>query len=303
VKARLSPPRRIKLLLPILLAVSALSVGTAVATASNPIEGVWSFGGGSIAIQSLSDGSYQGTVVTATTFADCPHPVGEVLWTAMKEQSDGSFWGFHQWFHGAQCEVVSQLGQTAWRVLEDGGHTHYLLVCFSNPINNPGNATQPKIAPNGTATDDTYGCVKSALVSSLPTVEGEGSSGSGSGSSGSPQAKGGVLFSQTVLLPKAGVCVAQKKLQVKVKDPKYDPLKELLVKLNGKKKLADIKGNKQLGKAIVLKGLPSGTYKLSFQATTVLNQKLTGSRTYKSCTKGSGTIGLKKAQKGKGKKG
>jgi len=40
-----------------------------------------------------------------------------------------------------------------------------------------------------------------------------------------------------------------------------------------------------------------GTYKISVVATTVLKQHLTGSQTYKSCTKGSGKIKLKGGKK------
>jgi hypothetical protein len=63
------------------------------------------------------------------------------------------------------------------------------------------------------------------------------------------------------------------------------------------KKVADVKGVKLLKKGITLKKLPTGTYKISIVATTVLKQHLSGSQNYKSCTKGSGTIGLKRVKK------
>src|SRR5580704_14113940 len=83
--------------------LTLLTLGAGTATASSSLEEVWSFGGGAIAIQGLPNGAYQGTVVSPTTFAECPHPAGEVLWTEMRLQADGSFWGFHQWF-GGQCD-------------------------------------------------------------------------------------------------------------------------------------------------------------------------------------------------------
>ena len=52
----------------------------------------------------------------------------------------------------------------------------------------------------------------------------------------------------------------------------------MLVKINGKK-VADVKGIKRLQKGITLKKLPSGTYKISVVATTVLKQHLSGSQT------------------------
>ena len=63
------------------------------------------------------------------------------------------------------------------------------------------------------------------------------------------------------------------------------------------KQIALVKGVKLLKKGITLKKLPSGTYKISVLATTVLKQHLSGSQTYKSCTPGSGTIGLKRVKK------
>jgi hypothetical protein len=91
--------------------------------------------------------------------------------------------------------------------------------------------------------------------------------------------------------------VAQSSLKIALKDPKFDPLTEVVVKI-GSKKVADVKGVKKIKKGITIKKLPSsGTYKVSVVATTILKQKLTGSQTYKACAKGSGKIKLK------GKKG
>jgi hypothetical protein len=76
-----------------------------------------------------------------------------------------------------------------------------------------------------------------------------------------------------------------------VHHPKYDPLKEVVVKIEGKK-VADVKGVKRLRHPIVLKHLPNGAFKVEVLATTVLNQHLRGSKTYHSCTKSSGIIKL-----------
>ena len=71
---------------------------------------------------------------------------------------------------------------------------------------------------------------------------------------------------------------ATNKTRVTLKDPKYDPLTEVVVKINGKK-VADVKGVKRLKKGITLTKLPNGTYKISVVATTVLDQHLAGSQT------------------------
>lgn len=276
------------------LALVVAFSGSAVA-ASNEIEGVWSFGGGSVAIQQLSTGKFQGTVVSATTFATCPHPEGEVMWTNMAIQPDGSLWGFHQWYLGTRCEPDPQLGQTAWRVLKNPDGSRYLKVCFSDP----GSNSQPTIAADakGTEAHDTYGCTQSAALAALPKTEDSGdpgNSGPGSGAGSAPDPASGssvITFNQTVILPTAKACIGQSSLRIKLKNPKYDPFKEVVVKI-GAKKVADVKGVKGLKKGVTLKTLPSGTYKISLVVTTVLNQHLSGSQTYKSCTKGSAKIKL-----------
>jgi hypothetical protein len=271
---------------PILLLLVLAFSGSA-AAATNEIEGVWSFNGGSVAIQPLSNGTFQGTVVTPTTFATCEHPAEQVMWTEMRLQTEGSsagsFWGLHQWYKGtgASCEKDA-LGPTAWRVLHESDGAPYLEVCFSHP-----GTSQPKIAPDGTATEDTFGCEKSSPLASLSEVEVLGKAGSGTA---------GVTFSKTVVLPSATACVSQTSLKIALKDPKYDALTQVVVKLNGKT-VADVKGVKRLKKGITLTKLPTGTYKISVVATTVLKQRLTGSQTYKSCTKGSGKIKLKGGKK------
>jgi hypothetical protein len=264
-----------RLVLPVLLAFPALlALGSgALASGASEIEGIWSFNGGTVGIQALTNGTFQGTVTAPTTFKSCPHPAEQVMWTDIRLQPDGSYWGYHQWYHGTSCEEDPQLGPTAWRVLHKTADTRYLEVCFSNP-----GTTQPKIAPDGTATEDTYGCVESALISELP---GTGSSGGDS----HPGVAGGVV------LPPTNACVSQSSLKIALRNPKYDPLKEVVIRVNGKKVLT-IRGVKHLRKGIILKKLPSGTYKVSVLAVTVLNQRLTGSSTYHSCTKGSGKIKL-----------
>ncbi len=48
-------------------------------------------------------------------------------------------------------------------------------------------------------------------------------------------------------------------------------------------RIADVQGVKRLRHAIVLRGLPSGSFTLKIVATTILDQKLTGKRTYHRC--------------------
>jgi hypothetical protein len=277
--------RSLKLTLLALTAVLVLGASSASA-ATNEIEGVWSFEHGSVAIEPGPNNTLQGKVETETQFVECPHVPGEVMWTNMKEQPDGSFWGSHQWFH-AGCQLDSQfVGPTAWRVLHNAKGGAYLKVCFSHP-----GGGQPEIAASGAETKPSgfYNCYESSLIEPLPPT-GSGS-GTGTGTGGS-----GVL---STVNTKA--CVSQSTLKLKLKDSKSDPLKQVVVELNGKK-VATVKGVKAINKAlkkggITLTKLPSGTYKISVSATTVLHKTLTGSQTYKACTPGSGSIGLKGKKK------
>src|SRR5262245_43488001 len=82
------------------LAAAALGAGAGSAGASAPIEGIWSFTGGRVGIQGQGHGTFVGTVVAPTRFADCTHEVGERMWTGITAESDGSYWGQHQWYYG-----------------------------------------------------------------------------------------------------------------------------------------------------------------------------------------------------------
>ena len=269
-----------RLLILAFLVLAAIPLSASADTSSggsrtgNPIEGVWSFSGGAVAIEGLSDGSYQGTVVNPTSFAVCTHPAGQVMWTAMKEQADGSFWGLHTWFKGGdKCEENPLRGLTAWRVLVGADGARHLVVCFSTP----GDASQPKIDAAGKCTGGTFGpAIESSPLGGLP----------GSTADGGP-----VTFERIVLVPGNASCLKRKSLKIRLKNPKYDPLKEVVVKVNGKKAKA-IVGTEKLQKPIVLKNLPDGAFKVTVVATTVLNERLKGNKRYTTCGTGSGMIRL-----------
>jgi hypothetical protein len=257
-----------------LLGVAAMP---AAATPASEIERIWSFNGGEVSI--VKNGAkLEGIVVKATTFKECSHEVGEHMWTEMTLQPNGSYWGLHQWFYQAPGCVLNEPGRTAWRVLHKPDGSKYLLVCFSEP----GSTMQPEIGPEGATAHWTFGCAESAPVGLNPVVSNGGGQGGGSQQGGGAGEGELVTFKKAVGLPKG--CVARHSLKLKLRDPKHDPLKEVVVRIHGKK-IADVSGVKRLRKGIVLKGLPSGKYTLEITATTVLDQKLSGRRTYHSCGK------------------
>jgi hypothetical protein len=260
---------RRSLVLPAVLAVLAFAASGASASGGTEIEGVWSFNGGAVGVQGLSDGSFQGTVVSPTVFATCEHPVGQVMWTGMRPRPDGSYWGLHQWFHGTKCEVNPDLGRTAWRVLPVAGGSRVLIVCFSKP----GDESQPTIDPDGVAADASYGCIQSSPLAALPNSKGSSEK---------------VNFDSLVGVPSGSSC--RSSLKLRLRNPKYDPLKEVLVQVNGKK-VATVHGGANLHKKIVLSNLPEGKYKVRVVAVTVLGQRFSRSRSYSGCKSSSGTVG------------
>jgi len=276
--------RRPRSLLLAIAVVMLLGVGVASAGAASSIEGVWSFGGGQIAIQPSGNGTFEGTVVAETKFAECTHPVGQQIWTGMTLQPDGSYWGFHQWYENApSCALDPTLGPTAWRVLEGTDGSHFLRVCLSNP-----GTTQPTVAVNGTCEGATYGGVSSALTAPLPTAPGESSGGgSGGGSTGGKSGTGNSgtgASKESLSLPSAKKCLSVRLFQIHLQDPKYDPFKTVSVTIKGRKIPTVRKGNDFVA-TINLKGLPLGAFTVKIKATTVLGHSLSASRTYHTCKK------------------
>ncbi len=249
-----------------LIAVSLLWATAAVAPASPPVEGVWSFNGGRIAVQGTQPGVFSGTVVAPTTFSLCTHPVGEEIWTQMAKQPDGSYWGMHQWFfETSECVRNPALGQTAWRVLQSAGG-RYLRACFSEP----GSSLQPTIAPDGTVANATFGCVDSSLVSAVPDFS-------------------AAHFGRYVSFPRSRGCLGRRMLRIHIHDPKNDPIETIVVTLSGGgvSRKAKVKREKNGAVAIAnLGGFPSDVVTVRVQLTTVLGQHLAGKRRYKRCAAG-----------------
>jgi hypothetical protein len=257
-------PRRRSSLLPAIAAtILVLTVGVATAAASTPIEGVWSFGGGQIAIQPEGNGKFEGVVVSPTTFKTCVHPDGQKIWKEISPLADGSYQGFHEWFKstetGEECTPNPALGPTAWRVIEESGGSRYLRVCLSRP-----GTAQPSIPTGSAGVGATYGCVSSALVAPLPSKSGTGA------------------FKETLTVPSATKCLSARSFQIHLHDPRYDPFKSLVVSIKGKK-IKTTRRGAFIVATINLKGFPVGAFKVKIAATTVLGHHLSATRTYHTC--------------------
>lgn len=249
----------------ILLAVATvalLAVGVASAAAASSIEGIWAFGGGQIAIKSLANGTFEGTVVVETKFAECTHPVGQPIWTGIEEQPDGSFWGLHQWYtDGSSCVEKPERGRTAWRAFEEANGSKYLLVCLSKP--GP-TQPQPTIAASGSYADASYGCFKSTLTAPLPAA-----------------GQAGFIKS---LEPSAQKCVSGRRFEIHLAEPVNDPFKSVRITLRGHR-IKTVHRGDYVDAIVNLEGLPLGAFTIKVSATTLLGLDLTGSRTYHTCAK------------------
>lgn len=243
---------------------ATLVLGVASARAESPIEGIWSFNGGKVGIQAQPGGTFVGTVVAPTKFAQCTHPVGEQMWTDMRRQPDESYWGLHQWFFATEaCIANPVLGSTAWRVLRTSDGSRFLRACFSEP----GSGSQPTIAPDGTSAGATYGCVDSAHIAPLPTVK-------------------PAQFEKYVTLPSSKGCLSRSKLRIQVRDPKSDPFTKIHITLESGKVRRRAKLHRHgatTTATLNLRHLPTLTFTVSIRLTTALGNHLSRKRTYRLC--------------------
>ena len=224
------------------------------------IEGVWSFSGGQVVVKAQPDGTFLGTVIRATTFANCPHRPGEEMWTGVRRQPDGQYWGGHQWYNNADCSPTPGRGNTAFRVLSRPDGATFLRVCFAAPERPD---LQPTIAPDGTSANTTTACDDSDLVSPLPTAE--------------PK------ITSVATLPKQGKrkCLSRRSFRIRLKEPRGDALESAVVYLRGK--VVARRSGARLTAPIILRNLPRGRYTVRIVAKTVLGRTMKGSRRYRTC--------------------
>jgi hypothetical protein len=230
------------------------------------LAGVWSFQGGQVAIVPQPDGTLTGTVVRATRFSDCVHPVGERMWTRMDRQSDGQLFGGHQWYVVEDCTRVTDPGPSAWRLLPQPDGAAVLRFCDSRP-ERP--TTQPSIAPDGSSTGVNGRCYDSEKLFALQPA---------------------TTIAQIVTgLPRSisasstsRRCVSRRAFRIRLKEPRGDALRTASVFVNGRR--VTIRRGKRLTAPIVLRGLPKGRFAVRITARTVLGRTITGTRRYRTCT-------------------
>lgn len=187
------------------------------------------------------------------------------MWTGLTAQTDGSYWGLHQWFFETEECIPNQiLGPTAWRVLQKGG-TRFLRVCFSAP----GSSSQPKIAADGSSTDVTFECVDSARISALPDASTDDAG-------------------KYLTLPGRSSCFGHKRLRIRIRDPKNDPLAKVFVVLKSGSVKRQAKIRRRNGHTVAtlnLSGLSKPSFTVAIRLTTVLGHHLSAKRRYHLCGK------------------
>jgi hypothetical protein len=244
-------------------AVVLICFGSAAAAdAQSSIQGVWAFNGGQVVIAPDASGDLVGTVTAPTTFDTCTHPVGQAIWTDLKELPDGSYTGMHQWYHGtgSSCRLVSPLGATAFRVITRSDGSKLLRVCFNTP-----GSSAPTIAPDGTPANVNFGCSDSALVAPVPVT--------------APS------FASTVILPQAKakhVCLSRRDFIIHIREPRHDPFVTMWIYLDHKL-LKFYRHGDEIAARIDLRGLPRGTYTVRIRARTAAGFTVKGHRTYHTC--------------------
>lgn len=231
------------------------AVAAASAAADSPLEGVWSFNGGRVAIQSNGNGTLTGTVLSPTKFAECEHVVGERMWTDITPQPDGSYSGLHQWFYAESgCKRNPTLGLSAWRILAAGGGK-ILQVCLSEP-----GEPQPTIPAEGELPPH---CFNSALVAALPNA----------------------IASE--FLPESAACIASDgKLPVRIRNPQSNPLAQItvVVKGGGIRKTFRLKPRPKSFIAVLdLTPIVAPTVRATVRVTTVLGAHLRHRQVYRRC--------------------
>ncbi|HEX2087119.1 MAG TPA: hypothetical protein VHF89_15670 [Solirubrobacteraceae bacterium] len=246
-----------------LCALALTLLAAAPAAAQSDIEAVWEFNGGQVAVERQADGTFLGTVVRPTQLSQCVHQNGERMWTEVRAQPDGQYFGLHQYFRTSDCSFIER-GMVALRVLRNAQGQTFLRVCFDDPERSPDE--QPNIAPDGSNTSTDDGCRDSTLVSPLPREQ--------------PKLKDIV----SGLPPQKKGCSSRRRFPIRLKEPPGDALAGARITLN-RKRLRVVRSGGRLRSVVDLRGLPRGRYALKIVATTVRGRTIQGTRRYRTCGK------------------
>lgn len=252
-----------KLALACALALTLLGAAPATAQTPDPIEAIWSFSGGQVAVEAQPDGSFVGTIIRPTQLSSCTHQNGEQMWVGIRRQPDGQYFGLHQYFRTSDCSFIER-GMIALRPLQNPQGQTFLRVCFDDPAKEPDQ--QPTIAPDGSNATTDDGCRDSDLVAPLP--------------------REGPKLSDIVTLPRqTGRCASRRRFAIRLREPPGDALESARVTLNRRSLRVRRNAANRLTTVVDLRGLPRGRYRVAIVAETVRGRTIRGSRRYRTCGK------------------
>ncbi len=248
------------------LALTLAAAAPAAAQSPDPIEAVWEFSEGRVAVERQSDGSFVGTIIRPTQLADCTHQNGERMWIDVVAQPDGQYFGKHQYFDTSDCSFIER-GMIALRVLQNSQGATFLRVCFDDPTSSPNE--QPSIAPDGSNTSADDGCRDSNFVEPLTRTQ--------------PK-----LADVVTGLPKETKgCASRRRFPIRLIEPPGDAIAATpkpRVTRNGKSIPVRFVAGRWRS-VIDLRGLARGRYTFKIVATTVRGRTIQGSRKYRTCGK------------------
>lgn len=246
-----------------LCALALTLLAAAPAAAQDPIEAVWEFNGGQVAVERQADGNFVGTIVRPTQLSECTHQNGEQMWTEVRAQPDGQYFGRHQYFRTSDCSFIER-GMIALRVLRNAEGGTFLRVCFDDPESEPDQ--QPTIAADGSNATTDDGCRDSDLVAPLPKTPTK------------------ITEIVSGLPPQKRGCSSRRRFPIRLKEPPGDALLSARITL-GSKKLPVTRSAGRLRSVVDLRGLPRGRYTLKIVAKTARGKTIQGSRRYRTCGK------------------
>ncbi len=233
--------------------LAALVGAPAAAAAAEPIEGSWLYNGGEVLIEPTGPGTFKGTVVKPTQFANCLHPIGQRMWEIAGAGVD--YTGSHDYYFNSTC-AINPDGQAAWKVVSTDPASFRLRFCSVPPGQGP-----PTFDAAGEPTGATIPCDE--LTRSLP-----------------PQAP--PTFADIANLPKASKrCRSRRNFSIRLRAPKADPLVRATVAVNGKQVKVIV--GVRLRAPVNLRGLPKGRYVVKIVATTASGRAIQGTRRYRTC--------------------
>jgi hypothetical protein len=231
-----------------LLATLALAPA---AQAAEPIEGTWHFNGGEVLVKATGPGTFEGTVIKRTQFANCPHLPGERMWQITGSGTE--YRGTHNYLRNADCSIEPG-GQATWRIISTDAAAFRLEFCSANP-------------GRGAPTPDNPATACSTLTRARPPE---------------PKVTPTVRREAFRELPSTKRCKSRRAFRIRVRQLRDVLYREVKVTVRGR----SVRVRRVSGRHVAtidLRRLPAGRFTVKIAVTTAEGQRLRGTRRYRTC--------------------